>query len=318
MAEVGHFLDMIRHSPAEVYAQYLVVHPDGYGDDTIVAMLQLKQLDFISPSYINRLRRELHPPTPFRPFDNSHRPSLHFLTAHRLYYLFHPDEAMEQALVILDDPKAKEVMESMLITEDPPGLVAHRMRGAGRLCSTKTVERYRCFFFNTDLVDETEMRALMRLRTDFVDPNSDEYEDQVRAALKKVGFRDSRRMVAEHPVRPLASLLNQMRMGNLPSNLELSRLAASVRAMCLMQAHAAAITSGPRGAADARDFVLAASSVTEMLSNMGTPDQDLQRELQKLALGTDSTSPPYIGELSDGEHTVDVQPLARVEAQDVE
>jgi hypothetical protein len=308
---------MIRHSPAELYIQYLIVHPDGYGDETIVGMLQLKQLDFLSPSYVNRLRRELHPPVPFRPFDKGHRTSLHFLTAHRFYYLFYPDEAMGQAFSILDDPKAKEVMESMLITDDPPGLIAHRMRGAGRLCTTKTIERYRCFFFDTDRVDETEMRALMQLRTDFVDPNSDEYEDQIRGALKKVGFRDARRLVANHPVRPLASLLNQMRMGNLPSTLELSKLAASVRALCMMQAHSAAMIGGSRSAMEARDFMTAANITNELLTNMGTPDADLQRELQKLALQTDVTTPPHIGELSAGAHTVDVQPLSAKEAHDV-
>jgi hypothetical protein len=309
---------MIRRSPAEVYIKYLIVHPDGYGDEAIIELLRLKQLDFLSPGYLRRLRLGLHPPIPFRPDDRFHRPSNRFLAAHRIHYLFRPDEAMEQADAILNNPRAKEVVETMLITADMPGLIAHRVNSLGLGCSVKTVERYGFFYFNTELVDSTELSALMRLRTDFVDPNSDEYDDQMRAAMKKSGYRDPRRLAADHPMRPLAGVMNRMRMGFMPSSLELARLASSVRVMCLTQAASAAILGGPRSATEARDFTTAASQITELLNNIGSPDSELQKELQMLALKTDEGAVPYIGELTSGSHTADVQPLASRETTDVE
>jgi hypothetical protein len=300
---------MIRHSPAEVYIKYLVVHPDGYGEEAIVELLRLKQLDFIGTAYVNRIRRDLHPPLPFRPLDKLHRPSVRFLTTHRLHYLFHPDDAMEQALAILENPQTKEVIETMLITHDSPAVISYRMKSLGMACSLTAIERYRFFFFNVDLVDATELRALMRLRTDYVDPNSDDYDDQIRAAMKKVGYRDPRRLVAEHPMRSMASLMNQMRMGFLPSSVEIARLSTSVRVMCMAQAAASAVVGGPRAASEVRDYVIGANGVTELLNNVGRPDSDLQKELQMLALRTDEAAVPYIGELTEGSHTVDVQPL---------
>lgn len=309
---------MIRHSPAEVYIKFLIAHPDGYETETIMDMLRLKQLDFIGPSYIERLRLELHPPPHFQPENKLHRPSSRFITKHRLFYLFHPDLPMEEAYEILEDPKSKEAVETMLITDEAPALIAHRTRSFGVQCTLQSIERYRFFFFNTDLVDDTELRTLLRLRTDFVDPNSDDYDDQVRMAMKKVGFRDPRRIAADHPMRSMSAIMNMMRMGFMPNSVELSRLASSVRVMCLTQAAGTAMIGGPGSAGETRDFIIAANGVSELLNNVGSPDTELQKELQMLALKTDDASPRHIAELPEGSHTVDVQPLAEREASDVE
>lgn len=309
---------MIRRSPCEVYIKYLLVHPDQYGTDDIIDLLRLKQLDFLSPSYMERLRRGLKKPKNFRPHDLLHKSSGRFLARHRLHYLFHPDKAAQQAADILDDPRAKEDMEAMLITFDPPALIAHRMNALGRACDALTVERYGFFYFNTDIVDSTELRAILRLRVDFVHPDSDEYEDQMRSAMKKSAFRDPRRMMADQPTRQIASLLNRMRMGFMPNQLELSRLLQATRAVTSMQALSAAQVGGHNGASEARDYVLASKMLCEMLNDIGSPDADLQAELQALALKTDKEEPTYIGELTDGSHTVDVMPLSVSDDEEVE
>lgn len=301
---------MIRHSPAEKYIEYLLVHPDQYSNDAIIKLLRLKQLDFLSPSYLDRLREGLRAPHPFRPQDRFHRPSMRFVTKHQLFYLFQPDKPMERALYILDNPRAKEVVETMLITDDPPGLISYRMKSLGMKCDTRAVERYRFFFFNTYLVDGTEMRALLYLRTHFVPEDSDEYEDQMRAALKKAAWRDPRRMVADHPVRPVASLLNQMRMGFMPSQLELGKLLVATRAVTATQIYSSTTVGGPRSAAESRDYAMTAKMLTELLQEIGSPDSELQRDLQLFALKTEQADIPYVGELPDGSYTVDVQPIA--------
>lgn len=302
---------MIRHSPAEVFIKYLVVHPDRYSNDAVVELLRLKQLDFLGPAYIERVRRGLQPPFPFRPQDRVHRPSMRFITKHQLFYAFHPDKPMERALHMLDDPRAKEVMETMLITEDPPGLIAHRMNSLGMVCDTRAVERYRFFFFNTNLVDSTELRALVYLRSHFVPENSDEYEDQMRSAMKKVAYRDPRRIVADHPMKNIASLLNQMRMGFLPTQFDFTRLLQAAKHMAIMQAASAVGVAGRGDAAASRDYSLTAKIMQEMLQEVGSADSDLQRELQMFALKTEQENLPYVGELTDGSYTVEVQPIMR-------
>jgi hypothetical protein len=300
---------MIRRSPCEVYIKYLLVHPDTFSNDDVIDLLRLKQLDFLSPAYLDRLRLGLKVPKNFRPHDLLHPASSRFLAKHCIHYLFHPNKSVQQSMDILDDPRAKEDMEAMLITADPAALIAHRMRSLGRKCDVDTVERYKFFFFNVDLVDSTELRAILRLRVDFSHPESDEYEDQMRAAMKKSAYRDPRRMMADQPTRAMGTLLNQMRMGYMPSQLELSRLLTATRAVTAAQAFSSAQIGGHTGASEARDYVLASKMIGEMMNDIGSPDSDLQAELQAIALRTDKEDVPYIGELTSGEHTVDVMPI---------
>lgn len=307
---------MIRHSPAEMYIKYLLAHPDRYSNDTVIELLQLKQLDFIGPSYLERLRRSLRTPFPFRPQDRLHRPSMKFIMQHQSYYLFHPDKPMERALYLLDNPKAKEVLETTIITNDPIGLISHRMNAMGMECDTRTVERYRFFFFNTDLVDVTELRALIYLRSHFVPENSDEYEDQVRGALKKTAFRDPRRALADHPMPFVASVMNQMRLGFLPTQFDIAKLLRTARDLAIAQVASSGCVAGRGDAAAGRDYSMTAKMMQELMMDIGSPDLDLRKELQMLALRTEQVQLPYVKELTDGSYTVDVQPIEQEDATD--
>jgi hypothetical protein len=310
---------MIRRSPCEVYIKYLLVHPDNYSNDDVIDLLRLKQLDFLSPSYLDRLRRGLKLPKNFRPHDLLHSASSRFLAKHCIHYLFHPNKPVRQALEILEDPRAKEDMEAMLITDDPLALISHRMKALGHGCDVEAVGRYKFFFFNTSTLDSTELRAILRLRVDFVHPDSDEYEDQMRAAMKKSAYRDPRRMMADQPTRTMGTILNQMRMGYMPNQLDLSRLLTATRASTMLQAFTSSQVGGHSGASETRDYVLASKMLGEMMNDIGSPDSDLQAELQAIALKTDKEDVPYIGELTSGEHTVDVMPIASPEeSADVE
>ena len=301
---------MIRNSPAEKYIEYLVSHPEGYSDDDILEMLHLKQLDFLGPQYFARLRSGLRVPVPFHPENKFHRPSSRFLTEHRLLYLYHPDKAMETAFKVLDSPRAKEMLETMLISRDSDRLCAHRLSTTMPTATAKAVERYRHFFFNIDMVDGSELQALLRLRCDFVSPNSDKYEDQLRAAVKKTGYQDPRRMLAAQPLPQIAGMMNQMRMGIMPGRAELAKMvglaqhAATLRTLStVMNQH------GPNAAAEARDWTLTMKMLGEVQADIGSPDAELQRDLQALALKTESSGVPHITQLTDGNHTVDLQPM---------
>jgi hypothetical protein len=202
----------------------------------------------------------------------------------------------------------KELLESMLITDDPEPAIYYRLQRMGRQCHKSAIERYRFFFFNPELVDSTEMRALLRYRTDFVDPNADDYEDQMRRAMQKSAYRDARTMVSSQPTKTIAGVLNQMRMGFIPSQLQLHQLIEATRIAALAQAQSATLIGGRNGSSETRDFILAAKMLTEMMQEVGSSDQDLTRELQKLALETDGTPVPNVFELTGGDHTVELMP----------
>lgn len=301
---------MVRHSPCKKYIEHLLVHPDGYTDDSIVQILRQKQLDFISTTYLERLRAELIPPDPFRPYDETHLPSKRFITAKGLYYLYFPDEATRKAVQVLEEPRAKELMETMLITFDPPALIAQRLSKLWKPCSLEVPKRYKFFFFDMDMVDSTELNAILALRADFVHRDSNHEDDQVRGAVKMVAYSDPRRVMARYPNTEMAGVLNAMRMGYMPNRMELSRVLQATRVGATLRANALVMHgTGLKSAEEAQAWASVAKISNEMLNDVGSPDADLQRELQTLALATDTSTVPYIGRLSGGSHTVDLQPI---------
>lgn len=297
----------IRHSPCEKYIEYLIVHPEGWSNEAVLEIVRAKQLDFIGPGYIERLRRDLHPPDPFHPENRFHKASARFLTVKKLRYLFHPDAAMSGALRVLEDPQAKELVETMLITQDPDALIVRRLQKTGVSVPLLAIERYRFFFFNVHLVDRLELNALLSLRAGFVLSAADEYDTQVAKALKQCRTSDPRLAAARYPISSAASALSALRMGYMPSRLDLAQVLTAGRAAATLRAVECTVDGGR--AADARDWALAGKLLGEILQEVGSPDATLQRELQSLALAVDGSQIPYIAELSGGNHTMDLQPL---------
>jgi hypothetical protein len=306
---VGQLLyGMIRHSPCELYVKYLLSHPDTYSNDAVIDLLRLKHLDFVGRNYLDRLRGDMYIPSPFIPNDQLHWPSVNFMLRHRLTFLYHPDVFTLEALDTLDDAQGKSTVESMLLTDDPPGLIMYRLRAQGIRCSeAKTVERYKYFFFNTDLVDETEIRALVKLRYEVVGRDEDEYDTQARMAMKSSSYRDIRKIVLNQPIKQLGSLLNQLRMGYLPSQLELAGLLNSTRVASLVQANAAAMIGGQDGATTTRDYATALAALTEILEKIGSPEASLSKDLQLLGVRTQEAELPHVLQLTNGNHTTDLQ-----------
>jgi hypothetical protein len=180
------------------------------------------------------------------------------------------------------------------------------------------VNRYRFFLFNVNSVDMTELRVALRMRTTYVEPTGDLYEERVRAEMTRMGHRDSRRLVAEHQSPPVASLMNQMRLGFFPKGLELTNLVQSTFAACLAQANTRAHSGGPTAAAETREFITSAGLLLEMIHDLGSPDAALQKDLQSFILQTEQSPVPYVHELTQGQHTVDLAPIKDPEEADVE
>jgi hypothetical protein len=217
---------------------------------------------------------------------------------------------MEQALCMLKEPRAKEIVEAMLISHDPPGLIARRLSKLWRACTVEAVNRYKFFFYDTDLVDSTEIQALLMFRTDFVDSQSDEYDDQMRSALKLAAGTDPRRIAARQALPDLTGVMTGMRYGYMPNQLDLNRVLTSTQAAAINRVHILALSGfGKNSAEEARDWSMVGKMMSELKSELGSPDASLQRELQTLALATDNSQVPYIAQLSGGNHTVDLQPI---------
>lgn len=299
---------MIRRSPCEFYLKYLVVHPDHYTNERIQEVCERKQLDFLDETYLDSLRTRCLPPDPFYPNDPLHIRSQRFLFREKLQQLFLPDDDMRVTLRLVEHARAKEFVEAMLLSGAPIDRIAEALGPhRGFAATTRSVEYFKHFFWNLDLVDSTELRALLQLRAPSAD-HVPEKRKKMAGALNRA-FKDDPRVVAANlPNHPLVAMLSQMRMGLMPRNFDLAGLVETTRAFATMRSLEATMLGGPFDSKKALEFSLVAKNMGEMLETIVKPDEKLREELAAIALKTEEGPVPYINEFSSGQHTVEISP----------
>lgn len=298
---------MIRRSPAEYYIKYLLVHPDRYEDSEIEDTLHRLQLDNIGEDYVEKLRFSCLPPTPFYPFDETHFLSQRFLYRQDIRSLFFPDADTRLAQRALQTPRAKELIETSLICQSAPLWIAAALKKKEGFPATEaSIRVYQHFFFNIRLVDTHELKTLLRKRVELV-----EVPDPEQQALNqiswKVGYTDPRRVSAEMAITPLAGMLHELRLGVLPSNVELKKVATAARLAATVGC-LEGLMKGDRPDR-CRDLAQTAKLMHEMLETIGDPESELQASLSALTLKTEAAPIPPIHQLTAGNHTTDVQPI---------
>lgn len=293
---------MIRRSPAEYYIKYLLLLPDNLTDDDVVRTLREHHLDYPGCGYLSRLRASLRPPKPFYPMVETDLASYKFLQRHKVHRLFFRDAHVTTALELLGNARAKEVIESMILVEEPVFTTCTRLRRFGFDVHPKAVEYYEHFFMNTKLVDPTEMRALIALRVEDIALLGDDKETAIRyRAMKQAMYNDPRYMAVNAPVPALAAMRLQMRHGLKPNRLDHARLAEGVRMAALIAAEEAMLRGSPKAAMEARDYSVVAANMHALLQENGSEGSDLRKEL--IALGNDESTVPTIKQLTSGNFT---------------
>lgn len=316
---------MIRRSPCELYIKFLLCHPDGYTIDTARAIVYKQQLDWADDSYALGLKDRMNIPVPFYPMNLAHKPSVRFVHKEKLAGFFTPDEPARNAHKFVQDARAKETIETMALAKDPPAFIAHRLRTLGIPCKVLDVQRYLTYYWDLNLVDTLEINALLQMRREAVlaypsGPNNEPtvHDRMQYAALNKVKYRDPRSMVLSMPVSPIAGLMNQLRQGIMPKRVELAAVAKAAQMAATFRVFEATMVGGPGGGAATRDYALGAKMMGELIQELGSPEAELQKGLQQLALKNEDAHLPLLSELSGGNHTTDLQPVAAEAVEEVE
>jgi hypothetical protein len=301
-------------SPAEYYIKGLIVSPDNYTDDAIIEMLEERGLDALQAKYIKRLRTRLSRPNPFRPYETKpkHTASYHFVMREGIFDLFIQDASMKIAFRLLEIPRVKEFVETMVLSHAPDAAIASAIVRNQRIpCTPKAIERYRHYFWNIELLDSSQMRALLNYRQESTGSEDETATKEDKAeyrAAKKASWLDSRRLAADLPYSPVTALMAQMRMGVMPTNHDLAKTMILTRQFASMRTLEATMYGGERDSHRALNFSLVAKNMGEMLESVVRPDEALRQDLERISLKTDVAPVPSIHMLSDGRHTVDVQP----------
>lgn len=300
---------MIRRSPAETYIKYLLLHPKKYSNADVIDILRYAQLDFLGEWYLTKLREQLDPPSPFYPSDVNHRATNHFLYNSGLVWIFRPDEAGRKAFKILEKPRIKEFVEAMLISGAPSVAIAMSItRQRSWPCTAQTIERYKDFFWNMDLVDSTELRALLQLRLDWLQAHPDPQVRLQHDSMKRAFWNDSRKTAADMPFSPVSSLIAQMRMGVSPSRLDLAKVLEQTRHVVALRMYESAANNGRGDSSKAFDYATVLEKATNVLEVIVKPDEELRKELSAIALRTTADQIPTVHQLGSGTFTTDVGP----------
>ncbi len=307
---------MIRRSPCERYIKYLITHPDGYSTAAVRDIVRGQGLDYLSDDYTDRLRDRLkkHLPSPFKPLNLRHSRSRRFLSKEQIYGFFHPDPPSVIAHRLLEKSRAKEVIEAMSLVSEAPAFISHRVKLLSVKCTPEAVKRYLHYYWDLNMVDSTELRALLKMRVEWMQVPRDamvispdqwlQYE-----TLKKSSYKDPRRMLTEMPVTPVAGMLGQMRLGLMPSQVDLGRIAEAARNAAAGRVLESMITGAPQDAARGRDYAMVSQMMTELIEKVGNPDMGLQEELKRMALQMEDGPVPHIAELPEGDtFTTDLLP----------
>jgi hypothetical protein len=305
---------MIRRAPAENYFKYLVVHPACYENKYIEDVARELGLDFLGPWYVQWLRERMRPPRPFYPEDERHTKSQRFLIVEQLEEAFHPSQSMNTAHQILCRPRWREVVETLLLTKAPYPIIVQALKKRHKAnANEKAIRLYKHFFWNVDLLDSVEMRALLDMRHHGV-LESDTANVQVQyGSIRRMRHTDPRVVAARLPASPLSAVLSQMELGALPKKVDLSQVLHRTLEVAALRAFEAVSAGGPNGVHMGQGFMLIADIANRLKSSVVNPEDRLREDLQKISIATTPRQVPSVQQLTAGNHTTNVHPEPKAE-----
>lgn len=295
---------MIRSSPCDFYLKYLVTHPDDYSDDQIRNLVKLQHLDFLGMAHLGELRENCVRPRVFYPEDSTHHESQRFLKKEKIYSLYNWDEDVVCAVKLLDHPRGKELAESLLVTDATPSWICSALRRVNFKATSRGIQLYKHYYFNTELVDRTELRAILGMRGKVTVNNPDDPDEQwFKVNYANAAKNSPAKLTSEISMPPLAQALNLMRLGFMPSTLEVSRVVSMGRMAASIRAVDCSVMGKSK---QALDFSMTAKILSELAETVGDAGNELQAELMKMTMRTETAPVPTLDEVTGGDHTVDM------------
>lgn len=300
---------MIRRSPAENYFRYLVAHPNCYDNKYIQDISAELKLDYLGDWYIQWVRDRVMPPTPFHPEDSTHRASYRFLLREGLMSAFNPTRFYQDALRILAKPRWRELVESMVLSGAPNDVIAHalRVRMHGSV-TDESIKTYRYYFWNIELLESMEMRALLELRHSGLLAATDELTQRQHVALRTMRHTDPRVVAARLPSSPLAGLVAQMELGVMPRKIDMGEVAEKTMEAALLRTFASVQTGGPMNAQMGQGYAVIADIMGRLRQTLVNPEDKLREDLKRISVATTPHKVPTLAQLTGGNHTTNVHP----------
>jgi hypothetical protein len=306
---------MVRRSPCEYYIKYLLVHPDNYSPQQIKEIVISQGLDYIGDDYVGKLNAGLGPrPIPYYPVDIGHKRSQRFLVSAGVRSMFIQDADMKLAESYIHLPRAKEIIETTSLSDMSVAWISGILRRAGYQSNKRSLDLYRHYYWNLQLVDSTDVKVLLRIRGTISD-SQDPAVQVATAALGKAMYSDPRYEAAHVSTPAIASMMSLMRYGIIPNNIELHKLANSARKTALLRSCAETGNFHPHAGKQSLEFAMVAKVMGEVLADVGDTAGDLSEGLASMKMLRDENPVRSIAELmpdDDNAFTEEVEAQAEL------
>jgi hypothetical protein len=143
----------VRH-PSEYFLRYLIIRDREVTDAQLFKALEDR--GFLSPeaSYFGFLRQEIPaPPDDFNAANKLHRPSMRFLRDQRVYEMFYPTSAVEEAKDYLTNVDQRVAVEQVILARLDYKVVANKLNRKNNWRMTEAgILAFRHFFWNLNLL----------------------------------------------------------------------------------------------------------------------------------------------------------------------
>lgn len=310
---------MIRHSPAEAWLKYVIVHPRGFSNDDIRDMAMFAELDWIANWYLDKLRDEMSVgmPLPFLPTDKKHRASQRYIYERGLHYFFYPDGPTNTAFRVLELPKIKEFIESSLINNAPFIAIADYLTKSRNFpCTPADIQRYQYMFWNLDLLGSSEFKHLMAFRHHNLANHPNQEIAAQAATYKRAMEQDPRVVASELPFSPISAMLSQMRMGLTVSHENYPKLLMAAQVILTARVVECSLRDNKIDYLKSRAYVAGLRDLNEVLATVARPEEELRNQLASIAMKTDHLVVPTLKQLGENSSNLDVEAKSDDEPDD--
>jgi len=289
---------------------------EGHTNDDVRAVLEREDLDEVDDASLNRMRSELSPPKRFSARSRKHRASVEYLDGLGVSALIHHEPDAEDALRLLRLPKARDVAECGLVLRVPLEAIVVQLRHQGVTATPKAIERFEEWFWCVSGFDRSTLRVILEVRAVRRALRRISSDDE-RAAALRAARSDPRVLAASLPTTALSWHITLGALGHAPATLAVDKVLEHVRSHAALRAAESAMRGGPGDEARGTAFISILRAAHELHQQVVPADAVLRDGLSTLRLGTDASQVPTIAPISDGRHTVDLQPRAEADQSDV-
>jgi hypothetical protein len=150
--------------PSSFYIKYLLAKgwPSTENTTTINTTLQECGLLAITEDGFDSIAASMRPPKSFYVQNRTHKPTVQFMMAEKIYSIWNPTKEDKAAVELLLLPQVRETAQILLMGHVEPTEISERLfRKYNRRITERTVETYKHYFWNVDIASFSEWAVLL-------------------------------------------------------------------------------------------------------------------------------------------------------------